>query len=103
MAQSNLAWIPASEEDKWKLAEARSRTLWQAISDAAAYDPARIALVGADDAGGIQRLSYGALVDRVRHFSAGLASIGVQRGDRVVLWMTNRMEWVISAFATARL
>jgi fatty-acyl-CoA synthase len=103
VAQPNLAWIPASEEDKWRLAEARSRTLWQAISDAAAYDPARIALVGADDAGEIQRLSYGALVDRVRYLSAGLASIGVQRGDRVVLWMTNRMEWVISAFAAARI
>ncbi len=97
------AWIPASAEGKRALAEARSRILWQAISDAAAFDPARIALVAADDAGAVQRLSYGALLERVRHLSAGLASIGVQRGDRVVLWMTNRLEWVISAFAAARL
>ncbi len=97
------AWIPASAEGRRVLDEARSRTLWQAISDAAAFDPARTALVGADDAGVVQRLSYAALLERVRHFSAGLASIGVQRGDRVVLWMTNRLEWVISAFAAARL
>lgn len=97
------AWIPASEEGKRTLAAARSRTLWQAISDAAALDPDHIALVAADDEGDIQRLSYGALLARVRNLSAGLASIGVQRGDRVVLWMTNRLEWVISAFAAARL
>jgi fatty-acyl-CoA synthase len=103
MAQSNLAWIPPSEEARWSLVAARSRTLWQTISDASAFDPARIALVAADDAGVIQRLSYGALVERIRNFSAGLASIGLQRGDRVVLWMTNRLEWVISAFAAARL
>jgi len=102
-AQMKNAWIPPSAEGKRALAEARSRTMWQAISDAAAFDPTRIALVAADDAGQVQRLSYGALQERVRHLSAGLASIGVQRGDRVVLWMTNRLEWVISAFAAARL
>jgi fatty-acyl-CoA synthase len=100
---SPIAWIPASEAGKHSLAQARSRTLWQALSDAAALDPDHTALVAADDDGNIQRLSYGALLARVRHFSAGLASIGVQRGDRVVLWMTNRLEWVISAFAAARL
>lgn len=85
------------------LAEARSRSLWQAVSDAAALDPARVALVAADDDGEIQRLTYGELLIRVRSFSAGLARIGVKHGDRVALWMTNRLEWVISAFAIARI
>jgi fatty-acyl-CoA synthase len=102
-APARSAWIPASEEGRRALRDARSRTLWQAISDAASLDPEHIALVAADDDGNVQRLSYGALLARVRHLSAGLASIGVQRGDRVVLWMTNRLEWVISAFAIARL
>jgi len=97
------SWIPADEPGKRIQAEARSRPLWQALSDAAALDPDKVALVAADDAGTVQRLSYAQLLTRVRHFSAGLASIGVQRGDRVVLWMTNRLEWIISAFATARL
>ena len=98
-----IAWAKATEAGKRALAEARSRTLWQALSDAAALDPSRVALVGADDAGDVRRLTYGELLERVRNFSAGLASIGVKRGDRVVLWMTNRIEWIISAFAAARI
>jgi fatty-acyl-CoA synthase len=98
-----IAWKKVTEEAKLTLAEARSRTLWQALSDAAAFDPSRIALVAADDEGVIQRLTYGDLLKRIRAFSAGLASIGVERGDRVVLWMTNRLEWVISCFAAVRL
>ncbi|MDB5968683.1 MAG: AMP-dependent synthetase and ligase [Hydrocarboniphaga sp.] len=100
---NEISWIKADEAGKRALAAARSRTMWQAISDAAALDPDRVALVAADDAGNIQRLTYGQLLTRARNFSAGLASIGVQRGDRVVLWMTNRLEWIISAFAAERL
>lgn len=101
--KQSSAWIKPSEEARLALAAARSRTLWQAISDAAAIKPDKDALVAADDDGVVQRLSYRQLLDRVRHFSAGLASIGVQRGDRVALWMTNRLEWVISCFAAVRL
>jgi fatty-acyl-CoA synthase len=97
--QSNKVAInPASE-----LASLRLRTLWQTISEAAACDPLKCALVAADDAGGIQRLSYERLVERARNLSAGLASIGVRRGDRVVLWMTNTLEWVLSSVAIMRL
>ncbi|TCM20470.1 fatty-acyl-CoA synthase [Novosphingobium sp. PhB165] len=98
-----IAWIPASVADRAALEAARSRTLWQALVDAAALDPERDAIVGADDEGVVRRLTYAQLLDRVRHMSAGLASIGVARGDRVVLWMTNRLEWVVSCFAAVRL
>lgn len=97
------AWVQASEADKARLAEARSQTLWQALAAAAAIDPAHDALVGADDAGDLRRLSYGELLERAAQFSGGLASIGVKRGDRVVLWMTNRLEWVISWLAAVRI
>ncbi|MFD2137291.1 AMP-binding protein [Novosphingobium resinovorum] len=73
------------------------------MSDAAARDPDRDALVAADDAGAVTRLTYAQLLDRVRDLSAGLASIGVTRGDRIVLWMTNRLEWIVSFFAAARI
>lgn len=102
-ALESIAWVRADEAGRRELAEARSRTLWQALSDAAAHDPQRDALVGADDAGDVRRLTYGELLTRIRDLSAGLASIGVRRGDRVVLWMTNRLEWVISCFAAVRL
>ena len=102
-ADRPIAWVKATEADKRQLAEARSRTLWEALNDAAAADPVKIALVAADDAGAVQHLSYGELLERVRIFSAGLAGIGVKRGDRVVLWMTNRLEWIVSCFAAVRI
>ena len=101
--QQRIAWVKATEEDTARLAWARSRTLWQTLSDSAGFDPDRDALVAADDEGVVTRLTYGQLLERVRNLSAGLASIGVQRGDRVVLWMTNRLEWVISCYAAVRL
>jgi fatty-acyl-CoA synthase len=97
--QTNKILInPASE-----LAQLRSRTLWQTVSEGARRDPCKCALVAADDAGNIQRLAYEGLVERAGNLSAGLASIGVRRGDRVVLWMTNTLEWVVSSLAIMRL
>ena len=98
-----MSGIAATKADKALLAKARSRTLWQAIADAAEFDPGRDVLVAADDDGMVTRLTYGELLTRARALSAGLASIGVARGDRVVLWMTNRLEWVITMLAVARI
>ena len=86
-----------------ELARLRTFTLWRALNDAAARNLKRVALVGADDGGEISRLSYAELLTRIRELSAGLAAIGVRRGDRLVLWMTNTLEWVICAFATMRI
>lgn len=86
-----------------QLAELRSTTVWRMIAGAAQRHPERQALVAADDSGTVQRLTYRTLAERVRNLSAGLASIGIRRGDRVVLWMTNTPEWVISSFAAMRI
>jgi fatty-acyl-CoA synthase len=88
---------------KGELAGLRSRTIWHTLLDTAKRDPQRNALVAANDAGDVQRVTYGRLVERVRNVSAGLASIGVRRGDRLVLWMTNTPEWVVCSFAAMRL
>jgi fatty-acyl-CoA synthase len=85
------------------LTDLRTRTIWQTVAAVAELGPDRIALVAADDAGSVQRISYGALTDRVRAVSGGLATIGVRRGDRVVLWITNTPEWVITALAAMRI
>ena len=90
-------------DDKAELVRLRSFTLWQELQSAAAHEPGRHALVAANDAGELQRLTYADLLSRVRALSAGFASIGVRRGDRVVLWMTNTLEWVVSAFAAMRI
>jgi fatty-acyl-CoA synthase len=86
-----------------ELEELRLRTLWQTVSASAARNPGKSALVAADDSGEIRRLSYTELLERAAHLSAGLASIGVRRGDRVVLWMTNTLEWVVSWLAVMRI
>ncbi len=36
-------------------------------------------------------------------FAAGLRALGLQRGDRVGIWSPNRVEWLVTQFATARL
>jgi fatty-acyl-CoA synthase len=92
-----------SHPEREELAQLRCRTIWQAITASAERHPDRSTLVAADDTGGLQRLSYRVLVERVRNLSAGLAHAGVRRGDRVVLWMTNTPEWVVSALAAMRL
>jgi fatty-acyl-CoA synthase len=98
-----VAAVSNATDPKRELARLRSFTIWQVLSDAAALDPERCALVAASDAGDVNRLTYGQLLTRIRDLSAGLAGIGVRRGDRVVLWMTNTFEWVISAFAIMRI
>jgi fatty-acyl-CoA synthase len=85
------------------LTELRSRTIWQCLLQAARREPRKSALVAANDTGETQHVTYDRLVARVRNLSAGLASIGVRRGDRVVLWMTNTPEWVVCSFAAMRL
>jgi len=77
--------------------------LWQAISDSAARLPGKVALVGARDDGSIHKLTYAELATRIRNLSIGLARTGVRRGDRVVLWMTNSLEWIVAAQAAMRL
>jgi fatty-acyl-CoA synthase len=91
------------EEGHKALDQASQRTLWQMLTDSARARPDHAALVGGNDAGKISRATYGELVARATGLSAGLAKIGVKRGDRVVLWMTNNIEWVVSAFAILRL
>ena len=48
-------------------------------------------------------LSFNDLERRVRHAAAGLAALGVGRGDKVAVWLPNAIEWVVLEFALARL
>ena len=49
------------------------------------------------------RLTYGSLAESVDHLARGLMALGVSKGDRVGLWSTNNMEWVLVQMATARI
>jgi fatty-acyl-CoA synthase len=43
------------------------------------------------------------LAQKVDEFAAGLLSLGIVQGDRVGIWSPNRMEWLVTQFATARI
>jgi len=40
---------------------------------------------------------------KVDAFASGLAGLGIVKGDRVGIWSPNRVEWLVTQFATARL
>ncbi len=45
-----------------------------------------------------QRTSYGELAALARRFAAELESLGIRKGDRVLLWGENRAEWIAAFF-----
>ena len=50
-----------------------------------------------------ERLDYAGLKARVDDFARALLAVGVRRGDRVALLVTNRTEWIVAAFAAAKI
>ena len=49
------------------------------------------------------RWSYEIFNAEVDRFAAGLLSLGINDGDRVGIWSPNRIEWVLTQFATAKI
>ena len=68
----------------------RPATLCEAFQRTAARDPDAIALRTPGDA---QTLTWREYADQVRQVAAGLAGLGVERGDTVSLMMANRVEF----------
>jgi len=52
---------------------------------------------------GERRISYAEFDAQVNRCAAWLAGRGVVPGDTVALWLVNRLEWLVSYFALARL
>jgi fatty-acyl-CoA synthase len=91
------------EDDRARLERLRGQTLWGMLVDAAERFSGKEALVAVGDDGAERRVTYDELLRRSRALSAGLAGIGVRRGDRLALWMTNLPEFVYVYFAAMRL
>src|SRR6185312_15223800 len=68
----------------------RPATLCEAFQRTAAVDPDAVAL---RTPGGAQTLTWRQYADQVREVAAGLAGLGVRRGDTVSLMMANRLEF----------
>ena len=63
------------------------------IALSAQRDPHSVALTY-----GKHSLSYGDLQDAVDHFAGGLIGLGLQRGERVAIYLEKRFETVIASF-----
>jgi acyl-CoA ligase (AMP-forming) (exosortase A-associated) len=50
---------------------------------------------------GAQTLSYAELQDRVAAFASGLVALGLQRGERVGIYLEKRFETVVASFGAA--
>jgi len=69
--------------------------LWQSAS--------RTALIYRDESGNRSETRYGELCAQVARVAAGLADLGVRKGDSVAAWMPNRPETVVLMLAAASL
>ncbi len=67
------------------------------------HDPAETAVLHASESRPLQALSWGELAEAVARVAAGLRSLGVERGDRVVAYMPNIPETLIAFLATSSL
>ena len=72
------------------------RLLADLIAHAAERTPQAVALTS-----GVQTLDYAALAGAVQAVAAGLVQHGVQRGERVAVWLDKRPETVVLCFAAA--
>jgi fatty-acyl-CoA synthase len=75
-------------------------TIGRLLRDTAARFPDRPAVVFREQ--GI-RWTWSEFADEVDVLAAGLAAAGIKRGDRVGIWSPNRVEWLLTQFATARI
>jgi fatty-acyl-CoA synthase len=73
-------------------------TAWSLLETVAARAAQREAIVFGDE-----RLTFGDVRDRARAFAAGLAALGLGRGDALALWLPNRPLWFVAQYAAASL
>jgi fatty-acyl-CoA synthase len=76
----------------------RKRTLGGILDEAARRWGPREALVF-----GSRRWTYAELDAETDHVARALMALGVEPGENVALWMTNRPEWLFVMFAVARI
>lgn len=71
--------------------------LHQLVGASAARTPQAIALID-----GARRITYETLAAHIEAVAAGLLARGLQRGERVAVWLDKRIETVVACFAASR-
>lgn len=74
--------------------EKTNKTFGMILDETASMYPAAEIIVYQD-----QRITYGEFRHTVNRMARGLLDIGVKKGERVALWMTNRPEWMVAQYA----
>src|SRR5262245_66477009 len=52
---------------------------------------------------GADRVTFADFLSRVDMLAAGLAALGLGRGDMLAIWLPNRPRWFVAQYAAARL
>ena len=76
-----------------------NQTISEALREAVSRHGARRAVVLPQEG---RALTYEEFDRQVDALAAGLLALGLRKGDRVGIWSPNRLEWVLTQFATAR-
>ena len=92
-------WVPDPNEQP----PLRDITVADLLDEAAARWPAREAIVYSayDDLGIAARWSFEELRTRARDVARAMIASGLERGERVGIWATNRPEWLLVQFGAA--
>lgn len=75
-------------------------TIWRFFENMAAEGPEREAVVSLAQH---KRLTYAGLQEGATKLAKGLVALHVVRGDRIGIWSTNNLEWVLLQMAAARI
>ena len=78
------------------------KTIHELLRTAVSQHSARIALIEPVDDGGMVTLTYNDLLERAHGFAGALHELGLQKGDRLLLWSASRIDWM-AAFLGAML
>jgi acyl-CoA synthetase (AMP-forming)/AMP-acid ligase II len=57
--------------------------------------PDKVAIVDGD-----ARITYAGLVNQIGQAANAMIAMGIQPGDRVVVWAPNSSRWIVAALAT---
>ncbi|WP_343528959.1 AMP-binding protein [Sphingomonas sp.] len=75
------------------------KTIGNALADAfAAYGDCDAVVVRHQGV----RLTYAELAERVARLASGFLALGLEPGDRIGIWSSNSIEWVVTQLASAR-
>lgn len=90
--------VTATDGAQPQVADPQWKTIPEMFAAAATTYEDRLFLVG-----GGKQLTYGEVHTEARRLARGMAERGVSAADRVAVWMSNRVEWVIAQLATTEI